>query len=398
MTTQNDQVSDEIKAVAADFATKIDAAVEAKEITEDQKGRLLLALEGVAPEDIIARFDELFAAAKDETKVAAEKAEAEAAALAAEEAKSNKIFKLELPAAARPSFRAARKLESVAIESKDKIMTVSYRAEDRDVVLESAKEFLVNGDASIHEVVGEGHSLYGVLESAGFEADNIAAMATIFEAAVNERVSAMEASFDVKVSEKAALAVEAMQDDFDAYVAKGVAEWVKENTLAIEHAVRLQNAESFIATISKAFEDIGLAIPEDKKDTVGQLESKVAELTSALEEAQATASELSTKVLAAEVAGKIDAAVEKHSISDAGKDRLFVMLEDFGLERFNKSFDLIVESFFSDKAPKAAAPAKVEATGDVVKESIIDGPKAETKAETVPFNPYAKHLRVMKIR
>ena len=112
--------------------------------------------------------------------------------------------------------------------------------------------------------------------------------ATIFEAAVNERVTAMR---EQVLQESAALletevtkTVTELATRLDEYLNYVVEEWMKDNKLAVENGIRTEIAESFIGGLKNLFESHYIEVPEKKHDVLEDLFNENSQLEEALNE------------------------------------------------------------------------------------------------------------------
>lgn len=112
--------------------------------------------------------------------------------------------------------------------------------------------------------------------------------ATIFEAAVNSRVTEIAEELQVELQEQFADAIDHLKEEFttkiDDYLNYMVEEWMKENELAIESGLRTEIVEDFIGGMRNLFAEHYIDIPEEKVDVVGELAAKVEELEEKLNE------------------------------------------------------------------------------------------------------------------
>jgi tetrahydromethanopterin S-methyltransferase subunit B len=120
--------------------------------------------------------------------------------------------------------------------------------------------------------------------------------ATIFEAAVIARSSALMEEVEEALFEEFESAVEQVKEELatklDDYISYMAEEWVKENQLAIEKGLRAEIVEDFMAGMRNLFIEHYIDIPEDKVDVVEELTNKVDELESQINEQIQSAVEL----------------------------------------------------------------------------------------------------------
>ena len=75
-----------------------------------------------------------------------------------------------------------------------------------------------------------------------------------------------------------------MTERLDAYLEYVADEWIAENTLAIEHGLKTEMTESFLAGMKSLFEDHYVSIPEDKYDVIENMVDKLDEMETKLNE------------------------------------------------------------------------------------------------------------------
>jgi len=113
--------------------------------------------------------------------------------------------------------------------------------------------------------------------------------ATIFEAAVISRikteVAKIEESFEARLEEETQLAVEGLVEKVDGYLDYVVEQWMKNNELALESGIKSEILENFIGGLKGLFEEHYIDIPEEKYDVIGEMDAKIAEVESKLNEA-----------------------------------------------------------------------------------------------------------------
>lgn len=102
--------------------------------------------------------------------------------------------------------------------------------------------------------------------------------ATIFQAAVYERVNSVlehtQEQFDAIVAEE----VEGITEALDSYLDVVVSEYVEENALAIERGVRSEIVESFLSGLKNLFIEHHVDIPEESVDIVDELVTKIEQM------------------------------------------------------------------------------------------------------------------------
>jgi hypothetical protein len=112
--------------------------------------------------------------------------------------------------------------------------------------------------------------------------------ATIFEAAVAERVEEVRSEFSEAFEEALAENVEAVRGELvehlDSYLNYVVEKFMEENKIEIESGLNNEIAESFMAGLRNLFVEHNIDVPEDKVDFVDSMEDRIAELEAELDE------------------------------------------------------------------------------------------------------------------
>ena len=95
---------------------------------------------------------------------------------------------------------------------------------------------------------------------------------TIFETAIKTKVAEVkeqvEAQYEAALIEEVQSIKSELTERLDAYLEYVADEWIAENTLAIEHGLKTEMTESFLAGMKGLFEDHYVTIPEDKYDVI----------------------------------------------------------------------------------------------------------------------------------
>lgn len=111
---------------------------------------------------------------------------------------------------------------------------------------------------------------------------------TMFEAAVETRVNQiaeeMEAEIDALVEERLAESLASFEESVDKYTSYVAEEWLKENEIAIESALKVEVAESLIEGIKDLLASHQIDLPEDADGVVESLVARNEELASRLNE------------------------------------------------------------------------------------------------------------------
>lgn len=111
---------------------------------------------------------------------------------------------------------------------------------------------------------------------------------TIFEAAVKakleEEVALLEQAYAETLEERVAEIAEQLSSDVDNYLNYVVEQWIEENEVAVESALRSELTEEFISGLRSLFAEHYIDIPEESVNVVEELSSTVEELEAKLNE------------------------------------------------------------------------------------------------------------------
>ena len=111
---------------------------------------------------------------------------------------------------------------------------------------------------------------------------------TIFEAAINSKVSAVREEIVREHEEKLSEEVEEikveLQERVDSYLEYVADEWFVENQLAVENGLKADMTESFLEGMKGLFEEHYVQIPEEKYDVLKSMVEKLDDMETKLNE------------------------------------------------------------------------------------------------------------------
>jgi len=202
---------------------------------------------------------------------------------------------------------------------------------------------------------------------------------TIFEAAIRSKVAEIKEQVQSQyeeqlIEEVAAVRVE-LTERVDSYLEYVAQEWMEENQLAIEHGLKTEMTESFLAGMKGLFEDHYVSIPEDKYDVIESMVDKLDEMESKLNE-QIDRNVALNRRLAESVADVIFAEVSE-GLAVTQKEKLASLAENVEFdseETYREKLVTLKNSYFSESATSAqreAAEETVELT-----EGYVSAPEA----------------------
>lgn len=211
--------------------------------------------------------------------------------------------------------------------------------------------------------------LKSLFENAELPTDFAEKTATIFEAAVDERVKAelvkLQESADAQAKTAAEAYIAEATATIDAVVEETVLEWAKENAVALDSQVKGQIAESFLKNLKGVFEQADIELSSDTASV------RIAELTEATEAAKAEAAATKAALVEAEqklVQHAIKEIMEAKTsgLADTVAHRVAKLCEAFefkSAEDFSAKVDMVMEAVGGIKGTVDVDGAVVAVTG-----------------------------------
>jgi len=210
---------------------------------------------------------------------------------------------------------------------------------------------------------------------------------TIFEAAINSRVSQIQETLEEKYATALLEEVEeiktALSERVDSYLEYVADEWFTENALAIEKGLKTEMTESFLQGMRGLFEEHYVSIPEDKYDVLESMVEKLDEMETKLNE-QIEKNVSLNKRLAESVADGIFEQVSE-GLADTQKDKLASLAESVEFEseeEYREKLETLKESYFPSRAVSPSART----------ESLSEGVDNAPESISGPMSAYLKTL------
>ena len=179
--------------------------------------------------------------------------------------------------------------------------------------------------------------------------------ATIFEAAVTSRVNkeaaALQEAFESALTEE----VEKIQTDLaekvDDYLSYAADQWMKENSLQIEHGIKTEMAESFFSGLKGLFLEHNFTVPEEKFNLLDGMAGEIDDMEAKLNEQIDSNVSLNKRIgefVKMEIVN--ECAV---GLAETQKEKLASLAEGVEFETeddFRNKVNTIKESYFTRKA------------------------------------------------
>ena len=185
---------------------------------------------------------------------------------------------------------------------------------------------------------------------------------TIFEAAINAKVSEIKAKLDEEktaaIEEAVATHKAELTERTDSYLEYVAQEWMTENQLAVEHGLKTEMTESFLSGMKSLFDDHYVSIPDEKYDVVSTMVEKLDDMETKLNEQiqknvdlNKRLSESASDVILGEVSEGL-AATQKEKLASLSEG-----VEFESEESYKEKLTTLRESYFSDTkvAPQSSA-------------------------------------------
>ena len=177
---------------------------------------------------------------------------------------------------------------------------------------------------------------------------------TIFEAAVTSRVAEARAEIEAAhaeiIEEEIAQAREELSERVDSYLEYVSEEWMTENQLAVEHGLKTELTESFLAGMKGLFEEHYVTIPDDKYDVLESMVEKLDDMETKLNE-QIEKNIGLNKRLGESVADGILTDVSE-GLASTQKEKLASLAESVEFdseETYREKLETLKESYFTSK-------------------------------------------------
>ena len=213
---------------------------------------------------------------------------------------------------------------------------------------------------------------------------------TIFEAAIRSKVSEikeeLEATYENALIEEVNFIKQELTERVDSYLEYVADEWIQENALAVEHGLKTEMTESFLAGMKNLFEDHYVAIPEDRYDVIESMVDKLDEMEEKLNE-QIEKNIALNQRLAESVADVIFADVAE-GLALSQKDKLASLAENVGFdseESYREKLVTLRESYFpiNTSAPRDVTENLSEEVSYDQTETTSVSPIMETYLQTL---------------
>ena len=306
--------------------------------------------------------------------------------------------KLKDPAATLAQVKDVVNAKAVAAEEVE-------ADEDQEIVAEeeeTEEEVVTEEEATEEEVVAEEEApaveysieedVEALLQGEELSEEFQEKARTIFETAINAKVAEiqeqLQSTYEQALVEEISTIKEGLEERLDAYLEYVADEWIQENALQVEHGLKTEMTESFLAGMKGLFEEHYVTIPEDRYDVIESMVDKLDEMESKLNE-QIERNVALNRRLAESVADVIFAEVAE-GLALSQKDKLATLAENVEFESeadYREKLVTLKKSYFPENAGAQRDHS----------ETISEGTNVETQQVSPLMESYMKTLsRVSK--
>lgn len=181
---------------------------------------------------------------------------------------------------------------------------------------------------------------------------------------VAEEAARLEDAYDAKLAE----AKEQMMDQADKYLTSVVNEWTEANAPAIEHKLKHDIMESFMADLSDLFKKHNINVSESEYKLAESLQADNDKLAAKLAESRITAERVAAEL--SEAKKELTRLHLSEGMNELDKAKFLELMETHaaeGVEKFEKTAKIVKESFFGKKREEVKA----------LDESVQEAPKVD---------------------
>jgi hypothetical protein len=181
---------------------------------------------------------------------------------------------------------------------------------------------------------------------------------------------------------------EELSSKVDEYLTFAAKKWLEENKLAVEQGLKEEVTLDFINGLKKLFKESYIEVPEEKRNLVGELETKVEELQTKLNEQVSETIKLQNLVEEAKFGNIIKEATAGLTALEVERFNLLVeAVEHDDVVKFQEKINNIKSTFFN----KNNTRVKTEDVEGVITEET-ENSNANTVAVTGPVSKYVEYI------
>lgn len=224
---------------------------------------------------------------------------------------------------------------------------------------------------------GMTEELMAVFAGADLSEDFVEKATTIFEAAVNERVSILEEAlveaYEAQLEEEFEGAIADLVEKIDDYLDYAVSHYMEENALAIERGIQVEMAESFMIGLRDLFVEHNVELDDKSIDLLAGLSEEVESLEEQLNEAIEENIELRRSLNEAAAAEVFAEVAEGLSMAQSEKFATLIEGVDYDdLDEFKQKLSVVKENYFGAKNKKVISEGFDNEPLELIEEKFVD--------------------------
>ena len=230
------------------------------------------------------------------------------------------------------------------------------------------------------ETISEGEvseDIKAVLSGADLDEDFQKKATTVFEAAVtakvSEKVEALKETAERRIGEELEIIKEEFAGRIENFLSYACEEWMSENELAIDKGLRTEVTESFMEGLKELFIESGINLPEESIDAVAEMDEKLDEMETRLNEQVEKNIALHEAV---SVYRKNEILNElSRGLAEVQKDKFATLADavEFKTEEsYREKLGQIKESYFGAKTPEVAEEISSEEPTTKVEKNLSE--------------------------
>jgi len=213
---------------------------------------------------------------------------------------------------------------------------------------------------------------------------------TLFEAAVTARVTTelarLEEEFENKLDEEVSEIVGTLTEKLDKYLDYVVENWMADNEVAIESALRNELMEDFIDGLKNLFAEHYINVPETKLDVLESLASKVEELEVRLNESIEENVDMKRQILESQRSNAFVEVAEGLTVVQVDKFEKFAEGIEFdgNIETYRRKLNIIKENYFTSEKSSAKKVQSFDAEpSGVLTEEVVTSPEVKRYVDAI---------------
>lgn len=273
-----------------------------------------------------------------------------------------------------------QKIAELLAESQTATTAEQVIEQSEEIVADSPAEELVEDQQPTSYIDGIQEDVAALINGEDLTEEFKQKAATIFEAAVINRVkqevAKLDESYEQKLIEQVEQIKEGLVEKVDGYLDYVVEQWMEQNEIALERGMKSEILEGFVGGLKGLFEEHYIEIPEEKFDVLGSLESRVTELHTKLDEQVET--NISLKAELAQYQAESVMSSLSEGLTDTDKEKFRALVEELefdSIDSFEKKAQTIRENYFTNKATTTVVESVITDTPVVLSEGKFVAPQ-----------------------